>query len=70
MNVYVCAHVCKCVSVRVCVYFVYVRTHRVNARKLHIINAECVCEGALHDPQRSEERRVGKECRSRWSPCH
>ena len=19
---------------------------------------------------RSEERRVGKECRSRWSPCH
>src|SRR2546430_15852079 len=20
--------------------------------------------------QRSEERRVGKECRSRWSPCH
>ena len=23
----------------------------------------------LHDP-RSEERRVGKECRSRWSPYH
>src|SRR5688500_19689541 len=21
-------------------------------------------------PGRSEERRVGKECRSRWSPCH
>src|SRR5690606_40436219 len=21
-------------------------------------------------PERSEERRVGKECRSRWSPCH
>src|SRR6266496_6579976 len=21
-------------------------------------------------PLRSEERRVGKECRSRWSPCH
>ena len=20
--------------------------------------------------KRSEERRVGKECRSRWSPCH
>ena len=20
--------------------------------------------------ERSEERRVGKECRSRWSPCH
>src|SRR2546426_8546428 len=25
----------------------------------------------LHDgPPRSEERRVGKECRSRWSPYH
>ena len=23
-----------------------------------------------HKPQRSEERRVGKECRSRWSPYH
>src|SRR6266545_1125282 len=29
---------------------------------------------AMHDPtqvdRRSEERRVGKECRSRWSPYH
>ena len=25
--------------------------------------------GKLHD-DRSEERRVGKECRSRWSPYH
>src|ERR1039457_7373457 len=24
----------------------------------------------LTGPQRSEERRVGKECRSRWSPYH
>ena len=23
-----------------------------------------------HDHRRSEERRVGKECRSRWSPYH
>ena len=23
-----------------------------------------------HGPTRSEERRVGKECRSRWSPYH
>src|SRR6266496_4179159 len=23
-----------------------------------------------HDDRRSEERRVGKECRSRWSPYH
>ena len=28
-------------------------------------------EGTLSDdPMRSEERRVGKECRSRWSPYH
>src|SRR3712207_367681 len=26
--------------------------------------------GAGSDPGRSEERRVGKECRSRWSPYH
>ena len=24
----------------------------------------------LESPHRSEERRVGKECRSRWSPYH
>ena len=24
----------------------------------------------FHRPARSEERRVGKECRSRWSPYH
>ena len=26
--------------------------------------------GLLDNPTRSEERRVGKECRSRWSPYH
>ena len=26
--------------------------------------------GCTHDATRSEERRVGKECRSRWSPYH
>ena len=26
--------------------------------------------GRTGDPYRSEERRVGKECRSRWSPYH
>src|SRR5260370_42710383 len=30
------------------------------------LNAACVLSGSL----RSEERRVGKECRSRWSPYH
>src|SRR3712207_7696746 len=27
-------------------------------------------EGSRRFPGRSEERRVGKECRSRWSPYH
>jgi len=26
--------------------------------------------GLVDNPYRSEERRVGKECRSRWSPYH
>ena len=33
----------------------------------------CLIEGILQGPvvrNRSEERRVGKECRSRWSPYH
>ena len=29
-------------------------------------NMYCV----MHEDERSEERRVGKECRSRWSPYH
>ena len=29
-----------------------------------------VREELKRDPERSEERRVGKECRSRWSPYH
>ena len=33
-----------------------------------IIAASMVLSGATH--RRSEERRVGKECRSRWSPYH
>src|SRR3712207_9224528 len=34
--------------------------------------AYAVHDGLLNDPGlgRSEERRVGKECRSRWSPYH
>src|SRR2546421_9593619 len=28
------------------------------------------CRGAVGGLSRSEERRVGKECRSRWSPYH
>ena len=31
---------------------------------------ENVCKAISSDLCRSEERRVGKECRSRWSPYH
>ena len=27
-------------------------------------------DGSVYTGERSEERRVGKECRSRWSPYH
>src|SRR2546430_8092108 len=37
---------------------------------LRWILAELAAIGALRAPLRSEERRVGKECRSRWSPYH
>ena len=30
----------------------------------------CTSEIDFKDASRSEERRVGKECRSRWSPYH
>ena len=36
-------------------------------------NQLCICinkANYTHDMVRSEERRVGKECRSRWSPYH
>src|SRR2546425_12098404 len=33
-------------------------------------NAEIVHAGIVRGDGRSEERRVGKECRSRWSPYH
>ena len=33
-----------------------------------IVTAKLLAE--KNNPKRSEERRVGKECRSRWSPYH
>ena len=43
------------------------KTENIGARRLHT-----VLEKLLEDVSttRSEERRVGKECRSRWSPYH
>src|SRR5262249_57251129 len=34
-----------------------------------VLGLVCIFANALSGP-RSEERRVGKECRSRWSPYH
>ena len=34
------------------------------------LNDHLLTREALWCAQRSEERRVGKECRSRWSPYH
>ena len=33
-------------------------------------DAKNAIKGAVNHTTRSEERRVGKECRSRWSPYH
>ena len=41
-----------------------------NGIALRVLSAEAVDRGSLHLAPRSEERRVGKECRSRWSPYH
>ena len=45
------------------------------ARMTHTYGIRCgrnlhLNSGAFLDGRRSEERRVGKECRSRWSPYH
>ena len=37
---------------------------------LHVKNLALIDEIEVEFGRRSEERRVGKECRSRWSPYH
>ena len=44
---------------------IYLENITARFRELEIVG---VCD--LIDERRSEERRVGKECRSRWSPYH
>ena len=43
--------------------------HRVETRAILVVGAYNR-PGRIRGVGRSEERRVGKECRSRWSPYH
>ena len=43
------------------------RTRTTSVKHVVVIGAN---DGVLPSHRRSEERRVGKECRSRWSPYH
>ena len=50
------------------------KTRKVKLGKIHVggdapITVQSMTTTPTHDI-RSEERRVGKECRSRWSPYH
>ena len=45
----------------------YLAKHDVMGSMAHITMLESI---GLLTKERSEERRVGKECRSRWSPYH
>src|SRR3989441_13148679 len=42
--------------------------YTMSAKKAYSTDSNLL--GATHEAKRSEERRVGKECRSRWSPYH
>src|SRR6266404_5755230 len=44
--------------------------NRLLGRENTPAEAEWLRKAGANFPQRSEERRVGKECRSRWSPYH
>ena len=45
---------------------------RINLEEFTALMGARITEKEVHDEmlKRSEERRVGKECRSRWSPYH
>ena len=46
-----------------------VKTYRASPMADNILSLTASRAPAIHK-ERSEERRVGKECRSRWSPYH
>src|SRR5687768_18595672 len=53
----------------------FAETHRNEQVPVHLLQDVAAHNPAVSHPvldveRRSEERRVGKECRSRWSRCH
>ena len=48
--------------------YIYVHTCKIILFIVFVVYA-FVCGGGCGGGVRSEERRVGKECRSRWSSC-
>ena len=68
-----CAHVVSCVRDDVGTFFVFADRRSLRTMKMidYVYTATTGyinCMPKTH--RRSEERRVGKECRSRWSPYH
>src|SRR5256885_12045644 len=51
-------------------YLGAVQKEALSARGLSAAEIEQLIAARAQARQRSEERRVGKECRSRWSPYH
>src|SRR2546429_8778390 len=49
---------------------VRIKISRMNGRILHVQPEYDDCRRLAVEKNRSEERRVGEECRSRWSPYH
>ena len=47
-----------------------VRAHLLTVGETATIKGEIAADDVVVIGRRSEERRVGKECRSRWSPYH
>ena len=48
----------------------YARKHAGDEERWAIVGLLHDFDFEMHPNPRSEERRVGKECRSRWSPYH
>ena len=47
------------------------KTVNLIEQNIEQLRGKYICVGNVHTTvMRSEERRVGKECRSRWSPYH